>query len=206
MRLPRAGTRPAGVPLHTIRPPLWSAAAPTTHRLIERITPRQWHLSTPCAGMDVAALVQHLVVGLDQFAAVPSVGRSEAAAADGSQVSTVGHREAPTVYLASCERLLEVWAAPETLGSAYAMPWGETPGAMLVGFMVIEQVAHGWDLAHATGQHPTFGDEVAAATLDLARSYDDETIRMPGMFGPVVAVPPDALAIDRLAGFLGRHP
>ena len=156
--------------------------------------------------MDVADLVQHLVGGLDQFAAVPAAGESETAAATGSAVSAVEHHEAPTVYLTSCKRLVKAWTAPGALGRSYAMPWGETPGVMLVGFMVIEQVTHGWDLARATGQEPSFGDELAEATLELACSYDDEAIRVPGMFGPAVAVPSAAAAIDRLAGFLGRRP
>ena len=77
---------------------------------------------------------------------------------------------------------------------------------MLVVFMVIEQVTHGWDLARATGQEPSFGDELAEATLTLARSYDDGTIRVPGLFGPIVEIPFGASAIDRLAAFLGRRP
>ncbi len=102
--------------------------------------------------------------------------------------------------------MLEAWSGDGALGAAYAMPWGETPGMALVGFMVIEQVTHGWDLARATGQPPKFGDELAQATLELARGYDDASIRVPGMFGPIVEIGAGAPAIDKLAAFLGRRP
>ena len=181
-------------------------ATPATHRLIEGIPSRQWNASTPCEGMDVATLVQHLVGGLDQFAAIPTHAESEPAPNRGAVVPALEHHEAPAAYLASCDRITEAWSAPGVLERSYAMPWGETPGVMLMGFMVIEQVTHGWDLARATGQEPGFGEELAEATLALARSYDDETIRVPGMFGPVVETASDAPAIDRLAAFLGRRP
>jgi uncharacterized protein (TIGR03086 family) len=77
---------------------------------------------------------------------------------------------------------------------------------MLLGFTVIEQIVHGWDIARATGQEPGFDDDLAEATLELIREYDDATIRAPGMFDPEIAVADDAPAIDRLIAFVGRNP
>ncbi len=104
------------------------------------------------------------------------------------------------------ERMLSAWSAPGVVDDRYDMPWGETPGTMLVGFMVIEELGHGWDLARASGQDPGFDDDVVHATLDMARAYDDESIRVPGMFGPVVPIADDAPPIDQLAAYLGRRP
>jgi uncharacterized protein (TIGR03086 family) len=188
---------------------LLQAAVPTTHRLITGITTQQWHGSTPCADMDVAALVAHLIDGLDQFAAVASAetgGAPVPAAVADPDVSNIDGAQAASLYAAASARLLDAWSAHGALDRLYAMPWGETPGLMLVGFMVIEQVTHGWDLARATGQEPAFDDDLAEATLALAQGYDDDAIRVPGMFGPAITVSPDATPIDRLAGFLGRQP
>ena len=59
-----------------------------------------------------------------------------------------------------------------------------------MGFMVIERVAHGWDLARATEQKPSFSATLTEATLELAHNYNDETIRVPGMLGSVVEAAP----------------
>lgn len=114
--------------------------------------------------------------------------------------------DAALAYATASERLLAAWSVEGVLEREYEMPWGTTPGGFLMGFMVIEQVTHGWDLARATGQAPAFGDALVEVTLQLARSFDDESIRVPGMFGPIVEAPSNAAPIDRLAAFLGRRP
>lgn len=185
---------------------LLTEATTAAGELVAAIPVDKWGAPTPCEDMDVAGLVAHLVGGLDQFAAIPS---SSAAAGDDGDPAVedpaLEWNEASARYSAACSRLLDAWSTPGTLETVYDMPWGETPGAMLMGFMVIEQVTHGWDLARATGRPATFGDGLAEATLTLAESYDDDTIRVPGMFGPAVDAPAGSPPIDRLAAFLGRR-
>ena len=102
--------------------------------------------------------------------------------------------------------MLTAWSEPDVMERTYEMPWGDTPGSTLAGFMLIEQVTHGWDLAKATGQDIVVDDEVFDTTLSLARENDDEAIRVPGMFASAVEIDDGAPTIDRLAAFLGRHP
>jgi uncharacterized protein (TIGR03086 family) len=177
---------------------LLRAAVGETLRLVDGVTARQWALPTPCEDMDVAGLVVHVVGGLEQFAAVgagePTEPPAEHPGADAG------------AYRSASEKMLDAWSRPGVIDRVYPMDWGETPGEMLMGFSLIEQVVHGWDLARATGQTPRFPPDVVAATLRLAHDYDDESIRVPGMFGPAVPVADDAPALDRLAAFLGRRP
>jgi uncharacterized protein (TIGR03086 family) len=42
----------------------------------------------------------------------------------------------------------------------------EMPAAMIGGMVLGELVVHGWDLAHATGQHPRWSDDVLQFTYD----------------------------------------
>ena len=91
-------------------------------------------------------------------------------------------------YDLASDRMLSVWSDEAVADRTYAMPWGDTPGLALLGFMLIEQVTHGWDIAMATGQDPSFDPDVVDAALDLAHEYDDESIRVPGMFAPIVPV------------------
>jgi len=169
--------------------------------LVAGVGPDQWHAPTPCEDMDVLGLVEHMIAALDQFA---EVGR-------GGQLDPTAQRPilpdaAAEEYRTASDGMKSAWSAPGAIDRDHDMPWGATPGAALVEFMFIEEVAHGWDLGRATGQSSPFDEDLVRLALDRARQYDDETIRVPGMFGPAVDIADDAPMIDRLAAFLGRHP
>ncbi len=179
-------------------------AVNATADLISHIDPDRWQAATPCEEMDVTALVAHLVSGLEGFAEVPTTSDWATAAPPEEQRLEVD--EAAAAYERAGGLMSAAWSAPGVIERSYPMPWGETPGSALVEFMIIEQVVHGWDLERATGRSARFDDELVDHTLELARRYDDPTIRVPGMFGPAVDIASDAPAFDRLAAFLGRHP
>jgi uncharacterized protein (TIGR03086 family) len=182
-------------------------AVQATGDLIMDVHARQWKSQTACEAMDVGTLVAHLVGGLEQFSAIPAAGPDRASGQPSPPAPpSLQPDEAAAAYVNAGEQMVDAWSLPGAVERAYPMPWGETPGVTLVGFMVIEQVTHGWDLTQATGQAVPFGDELVEHTLTMARSFDDASIRVPGMFGPIVEIAPDAPAIDRLAAFLGRHP
>jgi uncharacterized protein (TIGR03086 family) len=69
-------------------------------------------------------------------------------------------------------------------------------------FALDEVVVHGWELAVATGR-PYPADEAAVrACAEFLAGAE----RSPELFGPVVEVPADAPALDRLVGLTGRDP
>jgi len=69
----------------------------------------------------------------------------------------------------------------------------------------VENLVHGWDLARATGQPGWIPDDVAGRALAWSREQLTSRPEGPGApFAAEVPVPPDAPAVDRLAGFLGR--
>ncbi len=155
--------------------------------------------------MSAGKLIEHMVGGLLQFASIPSsADATEALTPPADLGLTID--DAVAAFDNAGRKMLAAWKDPTTTNANYDMPWGATPGAALVGFMLIEVVTHGWDLAKATDQRPAFDDQLVLTTLEIARMYGDEGIRVPGMFGPIVPVADDAPLIDRLAGFLGRHP
>jgi uncharacterized protein (TIGR03086 family) len=72
-------------------------------------------------------------------------------------------------------------------------------------FVNFDLVVHRWDLARATGLDETMpAEEVPRLTEEIAGFGD--AARSPGVFGPVVDVPPDADPQSTLLGQLGRHP
>jgi uncharacterized protein (TIGR03086 family) len=99
--------------------------------------------------------------------------------------------------------LRQAFAAPGVLESVCTAPFGTGPGAVLVHVRIIELLAHGWDLARATGQPAAFLDDVAERALAAARQQLSSRPEGPG--APfAAAVADDAPAVDRLAGFPGR--
>lgn len=71
---------------------------------------------------------------------------------------------------------------------------------------VIHQLAHGWDLAKATGQDATIPDELVELGLRIAQQAFSDVERSPAKIGAERASPEGASATDRLVAFLGRDP
>jgi len=66
---------------------------------------------------------------------------------------------------------------------------------------------HGWHLAMATGRRDSLDESLAGAGLGPTTQFLPAEPRGGHIaFGPVVDVPPDAPAYDRLVGWVGRDP
>ncbi len=161
---------------------------------------------TPCPAYAVGDLLDH-VAGLTlafTLAArkepIPGGGQPSA---DGSRLSAEWRSEIP----AALDRLAAAWTDPAaydglTMAGPIEMP---APIAALVA--LDEVVVHGWDLARSTGQQYAPDEASVLASLSFARGFEvPEGARDQGPFGPPVAVPADAPALDRLAGATGRDP
>jgi uncharacterized protein (TIGR03086 family) len=173
-----------------------NAAIAGVQRIVARIRADQWERPTPCDGVDVRGLVNHLVAGNLAFASL--VTGTEPPVRDADHLGD----DPFFAFRASADQLVAALRAPDLDTRTYALPFGEVPGAALAGIRITECLGHGWDLARATGQVPDFADDVAARGLAEARNQLRD--RSPGPFAPEQPVPDGAPAIDRLAAFLGR--
>lgn len=168
---------------------------------VDHVRQDSWHAASPCPDLDVGALVAHLIGGLRAFTAVargedmPGFASPEVAAGDAARA-----------FRGALDAAVDAWSVPGRLARSHDMPWGPTTGEQLVGFLVIEQAGHGWDLARALGIGWNPDAEAVTVADAVARAMMGPQMRAPGMFGPEVPAPPDAAPIDRLAAFLGRHP
>lgn len=168
--------------------------------IIAGIADAQWADPTPCAGVDVRTLVNHLVTGNLHFAALVKQTHRPDRDADYLGEDPLG------AFQAAAAALREAFARPEVLGTVYTAPFGTAPGVALVHTRIIEHLGHGWDLARSTGQPADFPDDVAERALAAAKGVLATRPEGPGSpFAPEVDVPADSPAIDRLAGFLGRQ-
>jgi uncharacterized protein (TIGR03086 family) len=177
-------------------------AAATFTAIVDGIPDDQVDAPTPCADYDVAALVGHLLhwgpslVGAGRKEVVPPPEGDEAPAGESWRTSLEAHVAALTT----------AWSAPEAWEGTTRMGGPmEMPAATVGGIVVAELVVHGWDLARATGQQPTWPDPLLeVAHTDLAAMA--EVGRQMGAFGPEVPVADDAPPLDRLLGVAGRDP
>lgn len=177
-------------------------AADPTEAVLARLTNAEHDRPTPCPEMTAAQVASHLIGGLRAFAVV---GRGGTLSFDASLDPDLTSDQPAAAFRAAVDEMLAAFAGAERLGATYPMPWGPTTGSQLVGFELIETVVHGWDLARGLGIDLGVDDEVAQATLDGARMWVDDSVRVPGMFGPEVAID-DGTPLDRLVAFLGRDP
>ena len=175
------------------------AAIAVAQAIVAGISAGQWGAPTPCPGVDVRALVNHLVAGNLYFVSLVAGGPRPDGDADLLGADPV------EAFRTAAAGLTAALGAPGVLDRTYALPFGEVSGPGLIEVRLIEHLGHGWDLARATGQRADFPDDLAERALAVARrQVEDPAGGRRSAFGAEVEVSPGAPAIDRLAGFLGR--
>jgi uncharacterized protein (TIGR03086 family) len=186
--------------------PLYRRAVAQTETVVNAVTQDQLDLPTPCTEYDVRTLIAHITGGLTRTALVGE-GDPEALARP-SMAEGVPDDGWPAAYRAAAARAAAAWANDAKLDTLFEVPWGKVPGRIALSGYIQEVLAHGWDLAKATGQ-PTEGDpELATWALAISRRILPPEIRgQEGVpFGPVVDAPANAGPYTQLATWLGRHP
>lgn len=173
-------------------------AASTVTGLVTDLRDDQWTRPTACADWDVRAVVNHLAHGNAKVAFWAGMGPP---APDGDYLGA----SPASAFVSSVAAARAVLASPGLFSRKVTTPLGEVPGVFLVHMRVNEYLAHGWDLADATGAPTDLLPDLAEAALAQWRSRFGSAPRQPGgPFGPELEAPPQATAADRLAAFLGR--
>jgi uncharacterized protein (TIGR03086 family) len=187
-------------------------ALTATGAVVGAIRQDQWSDPTPCSEWSVADLLSHLTIGNFGFAsAVDGTAFAGSAAAAPAGRADIRPAEASTpdadpveAYRQSAAAVTEAFARPGALDRIVSVPFGQVPGRMALHLRITEVLAHGWDLARATGQPANLPEDLAEQELafTLSKLGDIPPGRRP--FGPPRPVAGDAPAIDRLAACLGR--
>lgn len=182
-----------------------SAAADEVIAMTDPITDAMLRRPTPCAEMNLAALLGH-VDGLSQaFAAAarkdfgpltstpPDPARSELAS------------DWPDALRRHVRDLTDAWNTPGAWDGMTQAGGVDAPAEVMGTIALSELVLHGWDVARAIGIDYALPDEILQVVFDFHHPPGPQSGR-DGMFGPVVDVPDDARLVDRLAGLTGRDP
>ncbi|SOE14556.1 TIGR03086 family protein [Streptomyces sp. 2323.1] len=167
--------------------------------LVAAVRPEDLALPTPCAGWTVRQLLDHMV-----WENLMATSIAEDAPRTDHTADHLGDD-----HLAAFADSVRAARAAFTGSGMLHRTYGpyEAPGAMIVQQVVVELLAHGWDLARATGAPTALAPEVAEETLAAARRIYGAAPRTAGSsFAPERPAPAGASAADRLAAFLGRDP
>lgn len=171
-----------------------------TADLVAGVRPDSGSGATPCTEYSVDQLVHHMVCWVTVFAGA-ATGETPPADPEATEIIDPAGE-----FRAAAQKAVHGYARladddPVTLSS------GSMPAAASVAMMIGEYLAHGWDLAVATGQPVHYTDEESeVARTGLAPLLSPE-YRGAGMpFGDIVQVPDDASGLDRFLAFAGRTP
>ena len=174
-------------------------------RIVAGVRDAQLGDPTPCEGTPVAGMLDHLM-GLTLAFRMgaqkqPLDGGPQAAA---SRLDPAWRSLLP----AQLDALAAAWREPTAWEGFTEVGGARLPAPAMGGIALNEVLVHGWDLAVATGQEYRPDPAAVQACLELVTGMNqpgNEELRN-GQFGPVVPVPDDAPAFDRLLGLTGRDP
>lgn len=180
------------------------AAAPLIE-VIHNITPNELSEPTPCTEYDVGKLVNHL---LFWGPSLEGAARKEVVAPPAKTESDVDltRGEWATTLQEQLQRITAAWSEPGAWQGLTRMGGPmELPASLIGGMVLGELVVHGWDLARATGQHPTWDEDLLRYVHEeVAKSAEQG--RQMGIYGPEVTVPASSSTMDRVLGITGRDP
>jgi uncharacterized protein (TIGR03086 family) len=169
-------------------------------RVIADLKPGDLTKATPCPGWDVRAALDHLLGVIRMFT---NAANGEPLP-DGLAVDLSGDDPSGS-FAREVKASLAAWRAPGALAKVVATPLGALPGEVAVSLGAMETAAHLHDIASGVGRPAVIDDALGEFLLPFISGLPLDGIRAAGEFGPEVATTPDAPAVERFLGLLGRR-
>ncbi|MFZ2527268.1 MAG: TIGR03086 family metal-binding protein [Rhodococcus sp. (in: high G+C Gram-positive bacteria)] len=183
-----------------------SPTARTMTEAIAGIRDDQLTAPTPCRDATLGDLLDHVGGLCVAFAAAATKESGEVSARPPVPSAANLGDDWRTRIPAQVAVLAQAWTDPAAWTGTTHAGGLEMPGHIAGLVALDELVIHGWDLAAAVGLPYTCDESAVAACTAFASAVTPEQRADGGLFGPVVAVPDDATALDRLIGLTGRDP
>ena len=161
---------------------------------------------TPCAGWTLRDLLAHMTVQQRGFAR--AVAGERTVLADWAPVI---EDDPMSAYAASCDAVLAAFAALTDPDAPVLLPEirdEPLPTILVVGFHLVDNVVHAWDVAATFGNRPALDADLLAAGLAVARAVPDDERRDQDGAAFARSLPVDAGAdpLDEILLLLGRDP
>lgn len=163
---------------------------------------------TPCPDYTLGDLIEHLGGMALAFtaAADKDTGATggQGPSGDASRLGPDWREQIP----ADVTAMAEAWRDPAAWTGMTQAGGLDLPGEVAGLVALDELVLHGWDVAQASGQPYDCEPELLDAVHGFVAQFSGpgQEADREGLFGPVVAVPPDAPLLDRVLGLSGRDP
>ncbi len=174
---------------------------------LREVTAQDWELPTPCPEWNVAALVNHVLLGTRMSIHVlEGMPREEVISyLDDDLLS--GSTDPVASFVELADEMVAGFSGPGGLDGIVAHPAGDFPRQMFAGFRVTDGAVHAWDLARARGADESLGTELLQFLWDDAQPKR-EMLAATGMFGDSAsgAVGDDAPLQVRYLDLVGRRP
>ena len=183
-------------------------AMDVTAGLVPLITPEQWDDPTPCAGWQVRDLLAHIIGQYHGFALAASGGPTSVEAFHPRPVTA----DPVASYQQAADLVTEAFAEDGVLDRKFYLPeirdGAAFPATAAIGFHLVDEVAHAWDLARSIGAPVEFDAEVLEVALSVAMQVPDAPVyRGEGrLFAPACPTGDDMATLDRIVALLGRRP
>ncbi len=174
---------------------------------LRQVSDDQWDLPTPCAEWTVRDLTNHVLLGTRMSVQLlDGWSQAEVIAGLGDDLMVDG-RDPVADFVDLAGQMQEAFAGPSGLEGTVDHPMGEIPRSMFVGFRIMDNGTHAWDLARAIGVDETLD-------ADMVRYMWDDIQPMAGglkglgIFGDSASgdVGDDAPLQTRFLDLVGRRP
>jgi uncharacterized protein (TIGR03086 family) len=170
--------------------------------LISATRPDQLGDPTPCTDYSVRVLIRHLIGGTRRVAAM---GAGRSALEVNAHPDNIADADLAEAFADAMGQAQLAWRDDAGLTREVRVPWGTVTGAQALGGYLTEVLAHGWDLAVATGQQAEIDPSLAALALALGMAKVPPGERVDVPFGPAVEPAPEAGPTERFVNWMGRR-
>jgi uncharacterized protein (TIGR03086 family) len=184
------------------RYPCLVAAARAATDVVMKIDPERFGDPTPCAEFDVQALANHVIWSLHLGT---HAARKQPMPAELTETRDYTAEGWPSAFTDAAEEWIRAWADPAAWQGSTGFGGTTLPASFAADLSWSDLAVHAWDLAVATGEHVDAPEDLAAAAFEV-HSGIAALGRDMGIYGPEVAVPETAPALDRALGVTGRDP
>ena len=176
----------------------YAAAVHSADAVIQQIEGDQWHAPTPCDDWSVSDVVTHLCAPMVAIRTMASTGQVAAP-------EPIETDDPIGLWNATRDSVLEALNVPGVTGQVGEFWFGESSIDDILAFAAWDQLGHAWDIAVATGHDVDVDPAVVEVTIAVI-SANADMLRAGGMMANEVTVDPDAPAMDRFVGLIGRNP
>ena len=176
----------------------YTSAVQSADKVIQQINGDQWTAPTPCDDWSVRDVVTHLCSPMAAIRTMAETGRVAAP-------EPIETDDPIGLWNATRDSVLNALNVPGATSQVGEFWFGESSIDDILVFAAWDQLGHAWDIAVATGRNVAADPEVVETTIGVI-SANADMLRSGGMMADEIAVDPDAPAMDRFIGLIGRNP